>query len=564
MDDRTELLDVYRQLEAGELASQTFPGTAAANPIGTRQSEVQPGCYADKRLIAAAYADDTLDAGFIRLVRITQDATTGGVECRTEHFSLEHPPPYTALSYACGPRPADFNMKLNGRDWSVRQNLSHFLRQHLQMDRDPQEWLWIDAICINQANLSERTHQVRLMADIYGKASRVIVWLGAACEDSDAAMRGLLTSRGHEQSPETAPWVLALVGLCSRPYWHRLWVLQELKLANQKDLMCGSKVIPWQHFETFLHLIDRDFDTSTIFALSERTRYIYHGAAMRMIRLMSTPIGTSLWDLLNMSVSLQCEETRDRVYALCGLATTEAATIDPDYDIDMSVLLNKILRYHTEQAPDISIYSVASACKKLESMFETPPGTIFALHNSTHHVSGRLGLIYRRLRTRSIDMPGVTLLWAIHYDHLRAQQLIKMEHRFRSPLYYFVCGLQIIYFAVNFRNALRWKEGWFTVFLIFIVHLAIFFMISVLFWMLRWHGWLQHLYFRISNPHIEHHLGPPSCCSHAASEHGSIWGLIWWLPFFVTEGSIYIAEFAFRSMIQSFHSRWRGNGVQRV
>jgi hypothetical protein len=177
------------------LASQTFPGTAAANPIGTRQSEVQPGCYADKRLIAAAYADDTLDAGFIRLVRITQDATTGGVECRTEHFSLEHPPPYTALSYACGPRPADFNMKLNGRDWSVRQNLSHFLRQHLQMDRDPQEWLWIDAICINQANLSERTHQVRLMADIYGKASRVIVWLGAACEDSDAAMRGLLTSR---------------------------------------------------------------------------------------------------------------------------------------------------------------------------------------------------------------------------------------------------------------------------------------------------------------------------------------------------------------------------------
>jgi hypothetical protein len=150
-------------------------------------------------------------------------------------------PIFIALSYVCGPRPANFSLKLNGRDWNVRQNLSHFLRQRLQMDRDPQEWLWIDAICINHANDSERTHQVRLMADIYGKASRVVAWLGTAYEQSDDAMIGLLRSTGDEQALELIPWILAVVHLCSRSYWSRLWVLQELKLAKQRT----SCAAPW-------------------------------------------------------------------------------------------------------------------------------------------------------------------------------------------------------------------------------------------------------------------------------------------------------------------------------
>jgi hypothetical protein len=205
-----------RQLEAGELSPHTPLDVATTRPIGIRQSGRRPRDYEEERLHATEYAYDTLDAGFIRLVRITQDSSTGGIECQTEQFSLQNPPPYTALSYACGSRPANFNIKLNGRDWCVRMNLFRFLRQCLQMNRDPQEWLWIDAICINHANTPERTHQVRLMADIYGKASRVVAWLGPAYEQSDDAMVGLLRSQGHERSLENVPWILWLAGLCSR------------------------------------------------------------------------------------------------------------------------------------------------------------------------------------------------------------------------------------------------------------------------------------------------------------------------------------------------------------
>ena len=49
-------------------------------------------------------------------------------------------------------------------------------------------FLWIDAICINQANIQEKNHQVPLMADVYRRAEHVCVWLGERSDDSDVAL----------------------------------------------------------------------------------------------------------------------------------------------------------------------------------------------------------------------------------------------------------------------------------------------------------------------------------------------------------------------------------------
>ena len=43
-------------------------------------------------------------------------------------------------------------------------------------------------MCINQNDPTERDHQVAFMKDIYTRASRVLVWLGTAADDSDAVM----------------------------------------------------------------------------------------------------------------------------------------------------------------------------------------------------------------------------------------------------------------------------------------------------------------------------------------------------------------------------------------
>ena len=445
-----------RELEAGQSSPHAPPDAAAATSrIRSQQSERQPGGSVNKGPLATSCAyDDVLDQNSIRLMRITRDPMTGDAECWTEKFSLQKLPPYTALSYACGPPPANFALKLNGRDdWTVRENLFRFLRHYLQMNWDTQEWLWIDAICINHENASEQTHQVQRMAEIYSKASQALIWLGPAFEQSDDAMEALPRFRGHKQSLETDPCILALIGICSRPYWHRLWVFQELKLAKRKYLMCGSQVIHWQHFESFMLLLDESFNDSTPLALSDRTRCIIKSAAMRMIRLTRRPTGTPLWDLLNMSGDLECEKSRDRVYALCGLATTEAAKIKIDYSIDIPMLMNDVLRCHIAQVPEMSILDVTSACKELERIFRTKPGTMFEHENSRNRHTGRAGLLYQRLRTHPIDTPGMTLDWATHHGHARVQELIEMAHRLRRPFYRLFCLLQAVGTIVGFSLA---------------------------------------------------------------------------------------------------------------
>jgi hypothetical protein len=54
--------------------------------------------------------------------------------------------------------------------------------------------LWIDAICINSGD-NEKSQQIQIMARIYGVASRVLVWLGEAADDSDEAIEAIRTAR---------------------------------------------------------------------------------------------------------------------------------------------------------------------------------------------------------------------------------------------------------------------------------------------------------------------------------------------------------------------------------
>jgi len=49
--------------------------------------------------------------------------------------------------------------------------------------------LWVDALCINQADPDEKTQQVRRMDKIYSKANHVLVWLGDDYENSEVCLK---------------------------------------------------------------------------------------------------------------------------------------------------------------------------------------------------------------------------------------------------------------------------------------------------------------------------------------------------------------------------------------
>lgn len=107
---------------------------------------------------------------------------------------------------------------------NVTQNL-HMVLLCLR-DCSLERIIWVDAICINQENLQERGQQVQLMANIYSKAARVLVWLGETAPDSDLALETIrvaaengmtysLNNKGNQQ---------AILALLRREWFQRIWV----------------------------------------------------------------------------------------------------------------------------------------------------------------------------------------------------------------------------------------------------------------------------------------------------------------------------------------------------
>jgi hypothetical protein len=94
---------------------------------------------------------------------------------------------------------------------------------------------WVDAICINQRNSEERTQQVRLMAKIYSKAHRVIVWLGEEAVDTKGALEDIHLVANKEPTEHLKKEINqhAILSLLQRPWFQRIWVREQtLKYNN--------------------------------------------------------------------------------------------------------------------------------------------------------------------------------------------------------------------------------------------------------------------------------------------------------------------------------------------
>jgi heterokaryon incompatibility protein (HET) len=89
--------------------------------------------------------------------------------------------------------------------------------------------VWVDAVCINQADNQEKAHQIQNMTKIYGQANRVIVWLGGGTDNSDQALEGIRNVAEDEvtDSLEGANQE-AILNLLERPWFRRIWVREPI------------------------------------------------------------------------------------------------------------------------------------------------------------------------------------------------------------------------------------------------------------------------------------------------------------------------------------------------
>ncbi|KAM0413016.1 hypothetical protein ACHAPD_008084 [Fusarium lateritium] len=269
-------------------------------------------------------------------------------------------PVYEALSYVWGKPDFSELILLNDQEFFITPSLKYAL-SCLRSTTTPRV-LWVDAVCINQSNISERNEQVALMRDIYSKCQRDIAWLdpvvGVAFKSDDIYKDSRLPTMEEsikkgmefmhtiiEKDQKTLGQLLGnynddeyvicyneemcLRDLFDLPFlWKRLWVMQELSLAPNLVLMCKGAELDWDslsallkdepYFDAF-HMWDSHAvnlpDWSNMFVrikLIEDQRQLFRKTGQ---------VNSKLMDVLTRFREMESSDPRDRIYSLLGLAT---------------------------------------------------------------------------------------------------------------------------------------------------------------------------------------------------------------------------------------------------
>ena len=261
----------------------------------------------------------------IRLLTLLPGSPDAQIHCQLEHFAFQESPRYRALSYVWGHDNASHSIVVNGNHLCVRNNLYRALQALRSVQPDV---LWIDAICINQADVKEKSHQVSLMSEIYRRAEEVIIWLGIPVE-----LGPLSRSSRHEKEGRDSRW---LTSFLASPYWSRMWAVQELVLAPRKTLFCGTTTFTWEDF--WEHSLPTTADAmhysalhSSNFCNALQMRSIVDTQRTNIEILRKFPAASlspqfqkwtlkQFWELLELCQKLDVTDPRDKIYGLMGLA----------------------------------------------------------------------------------------------------------------------------------------------------------------------------------------------------------------------------------------------------
>jgi Heterokaryon incompatibility protein (HET) len=352
----------------------------------------------------------------IRLIEIISATDTKNIQCSLSTVDLADELRYIALSYVWGPQGETEDIIVNGRALKISANLAAALvdiKAYWNRKcplRDPNSFrLWVDAICINQGDIPERNSQVQQMKEIYSTAESVISWLGRENVDVHLAFdifRVISKETGSERvggctgykyeddktatlwlEPYTtltkwpkiqgvqSPWS-AVVRFSEIPYWHRVWIFQEVALGSRIVYLCGDQSLneaelnasaTWFFklktiYEYSPQEAPRSMDADTWeYVFSEVLNCLSHPHRMRLLMDILDPDGTlsplddedhteglmdidtklNHWDLFTYCSNLGTTEKRDYVYAVLGLTN---CNIKVDYELKESTVFQKFVQ----------------------------------------------------------------------------------------------------------------------------------------------------------------------------------------------------------------------------
>jgi hypothetical protein len=373
--------------------------------------------------------------------------------CHIFHTSLNSNSGYVALSYVWGDTKSSRIILVEKYPMRVTRSLYDALMA-IRPSKEPLV-IWIDFLCINQSDKEEKSWQVALMGNIYRQAQKVIAWLGPADDSSDAVMDYLneLGERAYacglgmgpevcsrlwlalasnppavQKIPEIRAFALALSGrnnfsitamqdllhsidgwhsrdkllpmaglkrLLGRPWWGRVWVLQEIALPQHAEFVCGTRTISRRWFSAaynayyafweFLALRSQQRQTLTTYhwrvllTASHRSKLML--SAWRIYTLADFPLLAMLRTTSVASVHslgrdghqhLESTDPRDKIYALLALSKDredlERRGVFPNYENSKEVVFTSVTAALLQQGH----VSILSLCRLLQHAHGLP------------------------------------------------------------------------------------------------------------------------------------------------------------------------------------------------
>ncbi|KAL8707022.1 MAG: hypothetical protein Q9225_007878, partial [Loekoesia sp. 1 TL-2023] len=310
------------------------------------------------------------------------------VRCSIDQAYLNGEIQYEALSYTWGDATQRSELYCNGKTLSITPNLGVALR-HLR-PRTGSRTLWIDAVCINQANNEEKSQQIALMGEIYARAHQVIAWIGEENPADSAAMEygDPDPLPDHSSAVERVVKLLSLQGklsgslmcatkLIQRPWFSRAWIIQEAALAARLQVQCGEKTIDWESLYANLRLMTQTNDAngaSTTFNNNFYRRLEFIESTRNNVRAARSGKETSRtqereerptdralsWKKFHSAVNngrlYGASDQRDHIYPLLGLISKDRAQILPlDYSLSYACIYRAFVQQIIQQTGSLTI-----------------------------------------------------------------------------------------------------------------------------------------------------------------------------------------------------------------
>ncbi|KAE9370982.1 HET-domain-containing protein [Stipitochalara longipes BDJ] len=274
----------------------------------------------------------------IRLIYLyPSENLEAGIECSLHNATLSEfrdniREYYTALSYVWGDQNDTRSIRVDGKRLEITASLRsalHYVRDNRRVIR-----IWADGVCINQKDIYDRNRQVRLMGNIYSTALHTVIFLGLSSPQSDLALQMIIhedsfakqsketSDRSSQKLPAGQFTTILEDEILSRPWFTRVWILQELVLSQTPWIQCGQYRIRWHSFcEAVMSSTSPSWKSDSRLLLSNMNQIRLKFRKGSKSEMRERFPGSSLLDILLDRRGCALSDPRDMIYAHLGLVS---------------------------------------------------------------------------------------------------------------------------------------------------------------------------------------------------------------------------------------------------